>query len=111
MKKYRLLQVPPIRFGIVLGLINGVAGMVIAPLFLITLGIAFTAETKGYVPHVFPAVPWFLAGGLAVFTPVINALGGFITGVLVAMVYNFAARWTGGIEIVLEEKESRKDHA
>ena len=104
MKKYRLMQIPPIRFGVVLGLINGVAGMIIAPLFLITLGIAFTAETKGYVPQIFPAVPWFLAGGLAVFTPVINALGGFLAGVLIAMVYNFAARWTGGVEIVLEEK-------
>jgi len=104
MKKYRLLQVPPIRFGIVLGLINGIAGMIIAPLFLITLGIAFTAEATGHAPAYFPAVPWFLAGGLAVFTPIINALGGFLAGVLIAMVYNFAARWTGGIEIVLEEK-------
>ena len=106
MKKYRLMQIPPIRFGVVLGLINGVAGMIIAPLFLITLGIAFTATESGVmtVPKIFPAVPWFLAGGLAVFTPVINALGGFLAGVLIAMVYNFAARWTGGIEIVLDEK-------
>jgi hypothetical protein len=104
MKKFRLLQVPPIRFGIVLGLINGIAGMIIAPLFLITLGIAFTAERQGFTPNFFPAVPWFLAGGLAVFTPVINAIGGFLAGVLIAMVYNFAARWTGGIEIVLDEK-------
>jgi hypothetical protein len=104
MKKYRLMQIPPIRFGVVLGLINGVAGMIIAPLFLITLGIAFTAEATGHAPTYFPAVPWFLAGGLAVFTPIINALGGFLAGVLIAMVYNFAARWTGGVEIVLDEK-------
>ena len=104
MKKYRLMQIPPIRFGVVLGLINGVAGMIIAPLFLITLGIAFTAEATGHAPNIFPAVPWFLAGGMALFTPVINAIGGFLAGVLIAMVYNFAARWTGGVEIVLEEK-------
>jgi len=104
MKKFRLMQIPPIRFGVVLGLINGVAGMIIAPLFLITLGIAFTAEATGHAPSYFPAVPWFLAGGLAVFTPIINALGGFLAGVLIAMVYNFAARWTGGVEIVLDEK-------
>ena len=78
--------------------------MIIAPLFLITLGIAFTAEATGHAPHFFPAVPWFLAGGLAVFTPFINAIGGFLAGVLIAMVYNFAARWTGGVEIVLNEK-------
>lgn len=104
MKKYRVLQSPPIRFGVVLGLINGVAGMIIAPLFLITLGVAFTAEATGHTPTYFPRVPWFLGGALAVFTPVINAIGGFLAGVLIAMVYNFAARWTGGIEIVLDEK-------
>ena len=106
MKKFRILQIPPIRFGIVLALINGFAGMILAPLFLITLGIAFTATENGVVivPKVFPAVPWFLAGGLAIFTPVINAVGGFLAGVLIATVYNFSARWTGGIEIVLDEK-------
>ncbi len=102
MKKVRILQIPPIRFGIVLAVINGFAGMVLAPLFLITLGIAFTATESGIVlvPKVFPAVPWFLAGGLAFFTPVINAVGGFIAGVLIATVYNFSARWTGGVEFV-----------
>ena len=32
------------------------------------------------------------------------AIGRDLAGVLIAMVYNFAARWTGGIEVVLEEK-------
>src|SRR5882672_9148572 len=105
MKKQRILSIPPIRFGIVLAVINGFAGMILAPLFLITLGIAFTATASGVVivPKVFPAVPWFLAGGLAFFTPIINAVGGFLAGVLIATVYNFSARWTGGIEIVFDE--------
>lgn len=97
------MHVPPVRFGIVLGLINGFVGMIVAPLFLITLGIAFTAAETGHVPKIFPAIPWFLAGWLAVFTPFINAVGGFLAGVLIAMVYNLAARWTGGIEIVLAD--------
>jgi hypothetical protein len=105
MKKVRILQIPPIRLGIVLAVINGFAGMILAPLFLITLGIAFTATESGIVlvPKVFPAVPWFLAGGLAFFTPVINAVGGFLAGVLIATVYNFSARWTGGIEFVTND--------
>lgn len=105
MKKVRIIQVPPIRFGIVLAVINGFAGMILAPLFLITLGIAFTASESGIVmvPKVFPAVPWFLAGGLAFFTPAINAVGGFLAGVLIATVYNFSARWTGGIEFVTND--------
>ena len=40
MKKVRILQVPPIRFGLVLGLINGVIGMIVAPILLFTLGAA-----------------------------------------------------------------------
>jgi hypothetical protein len=35
--------------------------------------------------------------------PFIHAVGGFVFGVLLAMVYNFAARWTGGIEIVIND--------
>jgi hypothetical protein len=105
MRKQRILQVPPLRFGIVLAVINGFAGMVLAPLFLITLGIAFTFTESGaiMIPKFFPAVPWFLAGWLAVFTPFINAVGGFLAGVLIATVYNLSARWTGGIEIVLAD--------
>jgi hypothetical protein len=30
-------------------------------------------------------------------------VGGFLVGVLLAVVYNFAARWTGGIEFVINE--------
>jgi len=31
-------------------------------------------------------------------------VGGLLVGILLAMAYNFAARWTGGIVLVLEEK-------
>lgn len=105
MKKVRILQVPPIRFGIVLAVINGFAGMILAPIFLITLGVAFTATETGLVivPKAFPTVPWFFAGGLAFFAPVINAIGGFVAGVLIATVYNFSARWTGGIEFIAND--------
>ena len=103
MKALRIRHVPPLRFGLVFGLINGFAGMIVAPLFLITLGLAFTAAETGHAPAAFPAVPWFLAGGLAVFTPVINAVGGFLAGVLLATVYNFASRWTGGVEVHVDE--------
>ncbi|MFZ5494192.1 MAG: hypothetical protein ACOZE5_02495 [Verrucomicrobiota bacterium] len=107
MTRHRIRHVPPLRFGLVLAVINGFAGMILAPLFLITLGIAFTATESGVVivPKAFPAVPWFLAGGLAVFTPFINAVGGFLAGVLIATVYNFSARWTGGIEFHTEDSE------
>ncbi len=102
MKKVRILQVPPIRFGLVLGLINGVIGMIVAPILLFTLGAAATAADLAFAPKLL-GIPWLFAGAGALFMPFIRAVGGFVFGVLLAMVYNFAARWTGGIEIVIND--------
>jgi len=102
MKKLRILQVPPVRFGLVLGLINGVIGMIVAPVMLVTLGAAATAADLNYAPKLL-GIPWLFAGAASLFMPFIHALGGFMVGVVLAMIYNFAARWTGGIEIVLDD--------
>jgi hypothetical protein len=102
MKKVRIRQIPPVRFGLVLGLINGLVGMLVAPVLLITLGAAATAADLHYAPKLL-GIPWLFAGAASLFMPVIHAVGGFLVGVLLAMAYNFAARWTGGIEIVLDD--------
>lgn len=102
MKKIRLLHVPPIRFGIVLGLINGVIGMITAPILLLSLGAAATWDTT-LLPK-FLGIPWLFAGGAALFMPFIHLVGGFLVGVLLAMVYNLASRWTGGIEIIVKDE-------
>ncbi len=103
MKKFRILQVPPVRFGLVLGLINGFVGMIVAPVLLLTLGAAATAADLNVAPKLL-GIPWLFAGAGALFMPFIHAVGGFVFGVLLAMVYNFAARWTGGIEFVVDDK-------
>ena len=46
----------------------------------------------------------WVAGGAALFMPFIHLVGGFLVGVLLAMVYNLASRWTGGIEIVVKDE-------
>jgi hypothetical protein len=102
MKKHRILHVPPVRFGIVLGLINGFIGMIVAPVMLVSLGAAATAADLNYAPKLL-GIPWLFAGAASLFMPFIHAIGGFVVGVLLAMVYNLASRWTGGIEIVLTE--------
>ncbi len=103
MKKLRIMQVPPVRFGLVLGLINGFVGMIVAPVLLLTLGAAATAADLNYAPKLL-GIPWLFAGAGALFMPFIHAVGGFVFGVLLAMVYNFAARWTGGIEFIVDDK-------
>ena len=103
MKKLRITQVPPVRFGLVLGLINGFVGMIVAPVLLLTLGAAATAADLNYAPKLL-GIPWLFAGAGALFMPFIHAVGGFVFGVLLAVVYNFAARWTGGIEFIIDDK-------
>jgi hypothetical protein len=102
-KKFRITLVPPVRFGLVLGLINGFIGLIVAPVLLFTLGAAATAADLAIAPKLL-GIPWLFAGAGALFMPFIHAVGGFVVGVLLAMVYNFAARWTGGIEVVLDEQ-------
>ena len=104
MKKHRLTQVPPLRFGIVIGLINGFIGLIVTPILLLTLGAAATAADLNYAPKLL-GIPWLFAGAASLFMPFIHALGGFLVGVLLAMVYNFAARWTGGIVFYTEDSE------
>ena len=83
MRKIRLMHVPPIRFGIVLGLINGVIGMITAPILLLSLGAAATWDTT-LLPK-FLGIPWLFAGGAALFMPFIHLVGGFLVGVLLAL--------------------------
>ena len=99
MKKHRLLQIPPIRFGVVLGLINGLIGLLVAPIILLAGGLIAATDAPKLL-----GIPWLFVGAGALFMPLIHAVGGFLVGILLAMAYNFAARWTGGIELVLEEK-------
>ncbi len=98
MKKHRILHIPPMRFGIVLGLINGFVGLLVAPVFLFAGGVIAATEAPKLL-----GIPWLFFGAGALFMPLIHAVGGFLVGVLLAMVCNLAARWTGGIEIVLED--------
>ncbi len=105
MKPLRLRHVPPMRFGIVLGLINGFVGLLVAPVLLLTLGAAATVTDLNAAPKLL-GIPWLFAGAASLFMPVIHAVGGFLVGVLLATVYNFAARWTGGIEFHVEESSS-----
>lgn len=103
MNRLRIKHVSPLRFGIVLGLINGFIGLIVTPVLLVTLGAAATAADLNYAPKLL-GIPWLFAGAASLFMPVIHAIGGFVIGVLLAMVYNLAARWTGGVEFYTDDK-------
>jgi len=102
MKKHAIRHVSPLRFGIVLGLLTGFLGMIVAPVLLVTLGAAATAADLNVAPKLL-GIPWLFAGAASLFMPFIHAVGGFLLGVLLAVLYNLAARWTGGIEYYTDD--------
>jgi hypothetical protein len=98
MTRQRLKHIAPLRFGIIFGLILGVAGLIMVPFILFAGGLWATTKEPSLL-----GIPWLFFGAGAVFMPLIYAVAGFVFGVLLAMVYNFAARWTGGIEYYNED--------
>lgn len=92
MTRHRLKIISPLRFGIIFGFILGVAGLIMVPFILAAGGYWATKEPS------LLGIPWLFFGAGAIFMPLIYALAGFLFGVLLAMVYDLASRWTGGIE-------------
>jgi hypothetical protein len=97
MKKYRILQIPPVRFGVILGLIVGFIAVLAVP-FLLLAGAAVARMEQSK-----QGISWLFYGGGVAVMPVACAVAGFLAGVFLAMVYNLAVRWTGGIEIVHDD--------
>jgi hypothetical protein len=95
--RHRLKHIAPLRFGIIFGFILGVVGLIMVPFILFAGGWWATREPS------LLGIPWLFFGAGAVFMPFIYALAGFVFGVLLAMVYNLSARWTGGIEYYTED--------
>jgi hypothetical protein len=102
MTRHRLKHIAPLRFGIILGMINGFVGLIVTPVLLVTLGAAATAADLNVAPKLL-GIPWLFAGAASLFMPLIHSIGGFVIGVLLAMVYNLAARWTGGLEYYTDD--------
>ena len=97
MKKHRILQIPPVRFGIILGLIVGFIAVLAVPFLLLAGAAVARLEQPAH------GISWLFYGGGVAVMPIATAVAGFLTGVFLAMVYNLAVRWTGGIEIVIDD--------
>lgn len=105
MSKKRIKQISPMRLGITVGVLQGVISLVFMPILLFATGLAayFEPSILPVNQSPVPGVPWIFVGVGALFMPLANGVAGFLGGVLIASVYNIVARWTGGIEIVLED--------
>ncbi len=79
--------------GLIIGLLVGLIGAVVG---------SFAAAYGG--------IPAFLGAGFGILAiivfPIMYGILGFLGGIIVAVLYNLVARWVGGIEIELKDKES-----
>lgn len=86
--RHNLTRIAPLQAGIVLGVLYGLLTLILAvPFFLIVAIVGGESN--------FPFGPFFFL------IPIGYAIVGFLTGVLVAALYNLVAGWTGGIELEL----------
>jgi len=87
--KKRLTRIAPLRAGIVLGIMYGILGLIVAPFLLIAALVGKDAAMAGVA--------------LAVMLPILYGAGGFIGGIIAAALYNLIAKWTGGLEFEVSD--------
>jgi hypothetical protein len=82
--------------GIIIGLFVGLIG--------ITVGSLAGSQT---------GMPGMFGAGLGIFAiivfPIMYGVIGFIFGILGAAIYNLVAKWVGGIEIELKDKQAYRE--
>jgi len=98
----KLKRIAPLQLGIVAGVFYALISLIIVPFFiLIAIGAAFAPHAQAQ-----NAMSAGLGVGMglifAVMAPIMYGVMGFLFGALAGLVYNLVARWTGGIEFVVE---------
>lgn len=91
--KKRLKRFAPLQLGIVMAVTYAMLALVLVPFFMIGGMLAPNAS----------GMPMLFLGIGALILPVVYGAMGFVAGVIGAFVYNLAAKWTGGIEVTVED--------
>lgn len=98
--KKRLTRVSPVQLGIVLAVLYALISLVL----VIPLGALSMMSNAFMQQHGVHSVGASLFTGAFLFLmPVIYAVLGFVGGVIVAVIYNVVASFTGGIEVTVED--------
>jgi hypothetical protein len=96
MQKIRRIGV--LSLGVMAAAIDGVLGLVMLPFFLLVGVFGALADQSGGSEAVGAGIMLVI---IAIFVPILNAVMGFIIGVIAAFIYNLVAGWTGGLEVEL----------
>lgn len=101
--KKRLKRIDPVQLGLVLGVTYALVSL-LAVLFFLMFGMVVhnIADGEGSLGPGAGLITLLTGVGAFVF-PIINGVAGLIVGLVTAVFYNLAARWTGGIEVTVED--------
>ena len=88
--KKRITHVSPLQLGKTLGGVYFVLFLIVMPIFAIGMVLS---HSVGILDGLF----------LAIGAPIIYAIFGMIIWVILGALYNLLARWTGGIEVTVED--------
>lgn len=98
----KLKRIAPLQLGIVAGVFYALISLIIVPIFiLMAIASAFAphAEGSGVIQA---GIGLGMGLVFAVLAPILYGVMGFIFGALAGWIYNFVAKWTGGIEFEVE---------
>ena len=88
--KKRISNVDVFQTGKVLAVLYFCIGLIFVPILLL---IALFGHGQSFIVGVITAI----------FTPVLYAFIGFVGGLIVALIYNLVAGWTGGLEFTVTD--------
>src|SRR5688572_29419285 len=89
----RIKRFAPLQLGKIMGVLYGGLGLLFAPIFLMA------AVFDLVVPTGFGTL---FGLGMAIATPILYGIAGFLSGLVGAWLYNLTAHFTGGMEIEFE---------
>jgi hypothetical protein len=96
----RLTRISPRDLGLLLGFIGLVVSILSVVLGIITIGLGKTVNLQGFLTLTFTgSIDSFW---IIVAYPLLNAIAGVIVGFIGAWLYNFYARFFGGLSIHLD---------
>ena len=93
-------SVGAIRCATVFAVLYAFLGLIEALFFIPMLALSPPSSAPNAIP---PAMKPLFGVGALIILPILFAIAGFIGGVILALLYNLVTRWTGGLQIQIEQ--------
>ena len=98
----KVRRIAPLQLGKMMGVIYGLMGLIFLPFFFLAGLVGAFAQHAASDNSGAAAAATGIMLGFGLFMPVMYAVFGFVFGIISAALYNFVARWIGGIEVEIE---------